>query len=267
MTASLAVATAQMPQSSQAGGQKKSSEPLVTHKLFVTKVQLSGTEVYDTFDEWYADMCDDFEIRLSGSKALMREAEAHTGEPLTTEVLLKHNTPSLALNVSKELFAVLKKKTIGQARNQLKALNDNEGLEAWRLIRANVCRKDGQRLQGEYGTLTYLARKNSQSSRTSPRCMCAGSLNSRSLQPSTQSIKLASIKRPTLFIALSQQKLRPILIEKKAHNSKPNQYSEFMAFIINLSRSAGFQKHALPKPLTANCSRGTSTDHASGTTS
>ena len=52
---------------------------------------------------------------------------------------------------------MLKRKTTGQARNQLKALAESQGLEAWRLIRANLCRKDGQRLQGEYDTLTTLA--------------------------------------------------------------------------------------------------------------
>ena len=48
------------------------------------------------------------------------------------------------------------RKTNLRARNQLKALKENEGLEAWRLIRANLSRKDNQRLQSEFDTLTTL---------------------------------------------------------------------------------------------------------------
>ena len=71
--------------------------------------------------------------------------------------MLDHDQPTLLMNVSRELFSVLKKKTVGQARNKLKALSENKGLEAWRLIAANLCRKDGQRLQGEFDVLTALA--------------------------------------------------------------------------------------------------------------
>ena len=119
------------------------------------KTSLSGEEAYDLFDEWYTDMSDDFELLIPGSKKIMMEAEKHS-RPITTDAFLTHANSSLALTTSRELFSVLKKKTTGQARNQLKALSENEGLEAWRLIRADFCRKDGQRLQGEYDTLTTL---------------------------------------------------------------------------------------------------------------
>ena len=70
--------------------------------------------------------------------------------------ILSRGDSAHVTNVSRELFSVFKKKTTGQARAQLKALSENEGLEAWRLIRTNLCRKDGQRLQNEFDTLTTL---------------------------------------------------------------------------------------------------------------
>ena len=138
------------------GSGKKSSEPLVCHKLIVNKNSLSGEEDYEAFDEWYLDMADDFEILLPGAKALLKDAETNK-ERITMQGIMARPDSAFATIVSRELFSVLKKKTIGQARAQLKALNENEGLEALRLMRANLCRKDGQRLQCEFDTLTALA--------------------------------------------------------------------------------------------------------------
>ena len=150
----IATATSMQPSSSgSSGGRPK--EPLVTHKLMLNKTALTGEEGYDSFDEWYSDMLDDFEILMAGSKQIMVEAEKDQS-PITMTRLLSHSQPQLATQVSRELFAVLKKKTTGQARSKLKALGENEGLEAWRLIRANLCRKDGQRIQGDFDTLTSL---------------------------------------------------------------------------------------------------------------
>ena len=133
----IAVATSMQPSSSgSSGGRPK--EPLVTHKLMLNKTALTGEEDYDSFDEWYSDMLDDFEILMAGSKQIMVEAEKDQS-PITMTRLLSHSSPQLATQVSRELYSVLKKKTTGQARSQLKALGENEGLEAWRLIRANRC--------------------------------------------------------------------------------------------------------------------------------
>ena len=44
----------------------------------------------------------------------------------------------------------MKKKTTGVARNQIKTLTETEGLEAWRLIRINLCNKDDQHVEAEY---------------------------------------------------------------------------------------------------------------------
>ena len=80
------------------------------------------------FDGWYADMSDNFELLIPGSKKIMMEAEKQS-QPITMDGILTHANSSLALTTSREFFSVLKKKTTGQARNQLKALSKNEGLE------------------------------------------------------------------------------------------------------------------------------------------
>ena len=128
---------------SSSGSGRKQGEPIVRHKLMLNKTLLSGEEDYDGFDEWYADMADDFEMILPGSEVIMQNAEKRSS-PMTINDIMSLNNSALGLTTSRELFQVLKKKTTGQARTHLKALNQNERLEAWRLIRVNLCRKDGQ---------------------------------------------------------------------------------------------------------------------------
>ena len=73
----------------------------------MNKTQLSGEEDYDGFDEWYADMVDDFEIILPGSKAIMQNAEKRTS-PMTIDDMMSLSNSALALTTSRELFQVLK---------------------------------------------------------------------------------------------------------------------------------------------------------------
>ena len=63
----------------------------------------------------------------------------------------------LVTKIPRELFTVLSKKTVGTARNQIKSLQLDDGLEGWRLLRLNLCKKDRQRLQKEYDQLMNLS--------------------------------------------------------------------------------------------------------------
>ena len=69
------IATIHASATSSGGSGRKTGEPIVCHKLMLNKNPLSGEEDYDGFDEWYADMADDFEIILPGSKLIMQDAE------------------------------------------------------------------------------------------------------------------------------------------------------------------------------------------------
>ena len=69
------IATIHAGATSSGGSGRKTGEPIVCHKRMLNKNLLSGEEDYDGFDEWYADMADDSEIILHGSKLIMTNAE------------------------------------------------------------------------------------------------------------------------------------------------------------------------------------------------
>ena len=56
---------------SSTGPGKKLNGPTVCHKLMLGKTSLSGSEDYDLFDDWYANMSDDSELLIPGSKKIM----------------------------------------------------------------------------------------------------------------------------------------------------------------------------------------------------
>ena len=72
--------------------------------------------------------------------------------------LLSHANAALATKISRELYVIFTKKTVvnTKARFEIQNLNENQGLEALRLIRLNLCKREGQRLQDEYEVGTAL---------------------------------------------------------------------------------------------------------------
>ena len=82
------------------GGGRKSNDPLVCHKLIFNKVSLSGEEDYDTFDEWFIDMADDFEILIPGSKPILQEAEKNM-QHVTMSGMLARTDSALVTNISR----------------------------------------------------------------------------------------------------------------------------------------------------------------------
>ena len=126
----------------------RTDEPIVVHKLIINKTALSGTESFEAIDEWYEDMATDVEMIIPGAKAILQDAEKMK-RPILTEDILGHAKSVLMSRVSREMYSVLKKKTTGSARNQIKTLSETDGLEAWRLIRVNLCNKDDQHIKAE----------------------------------------------------------------------------------------------------------------------
>ena len=100
----VALAASQNDQSS-GGPSKRSNEPLVTHKLLMNKAPLDGTESHDMFDDWYNDMADDFELRLPGSKAIMKLAEK-SNEQCNTDWMMRQENAGLACTVSTTICVV-----------------------------------------------------------------------------------------------------------------------------------------------------------------
>ena len=147
---------------------------------------------------------------------------------------------------------MLKKKTTGQARTQLKALNENEGLEAWRLIRVNLCRKDGQRLQGEFDTLTSLLPIKLTNFREFPTLHKRWESELAKFAAIDPEYKLGKFQRRNIIYRALPQEIRDDIDREQAHNQALSQYDALVDFVINLSRSNRHQKTAPPKPLTAN---------------
>ena len=57
----MAALSAKFSASSLGGGGGRSSEPIVTHKLMMSKSPLTGSKDIEAFDEWYEDMANDVE--------------------------------------------------------------------------------------------------------------------------------------------------------------------------------------------------------------
>ena len=81
---------------------------------------MNGTEDLDAIDTWHTDTEDNFEFLIPGAKELMKRGE-NSRSKITVQQLLAKTLRPLALSVSRKLYSLLKKKTTGQARNQMKA--------------------------------------------------------------------------------------------------------------------------------------------------
>ena len=53
------------------------------------------------------------------------------------------------LKVSRELFALMMNKTEDKAKSHVNALAPKDGLEALRMVKCHLSKRDGQRLQSE----------------------------------------------------------------------------------------------------------------------
>ena len=91
------------------GGARKSNEPIKCHNIMLNKVALSGEDDSDSFDEWFIDMTDDFEILMPGAKKIITELEK-SKQRITLQGLLTRSDAAFATTVSRELLSALKKK-------------------------------------------------------------------------------------------------------------------------------------------------------------
>ena len=46
------------------GGRSRTEEHLITHKLIINKLNLTGTKNIEAFDDWYQHMENDFELLI-----------------------------------------------------------------------------------------------------------------------------------------------------------------------------------------------------------
>ena len=247
----IALASAQTSSSTSGSSGKRTNEPLVTHKLFINKTPLDGTETHDVFDEWYADMADDFELLMPGSKVIMMAAEK-SKEVCTTDWMMKQDNPGLACATSRELYSVLKKKTNLRAKNQVKALGENQGLEAWRLIRTNLSRKDNQRLQNEFDTLTTLQKMKIEDFSNFSTLQTRWESELHRFATIDHEYALGKFQQRNILYRALPQEIQIDLDKEQSRDESLSQYDEMVKFLTNLSRTQRFQKTSTPKPFSAN---------------
>ena len=196
-------------------------------------------------------MADGFEIQIPGAKPILQEAEKNQ-QQITMSSMLARSDSAQVTNVSRAFFSVLKKKTAGQARDQLKPLSENEGLEAWRLIRANLCRKDGQRLQSEFDTLTTLIPIKIAGFQDFPTLHQRWESELTRFAAVDPEYKLGKFQKRNIIYRAPPQEIKADVDREQAHSQQLADYDELIKFVINLSRSYKYQKPSAPKPQTAN---------------
>ena len=140
----------------QTGSGPRSTDPLVTHKLIIGN-KITSDEGFTVIDSWIKELETDLEIILPGAKAIMVQAQT-SQHIIDSQQLLSHANAALATKIIRELYVIFTKKTIvnTKARFEIQNLNENQGLETLRLIRLNLCKREGQRLQDEYEVGTAL---------------------------------------------------------------------------------------------------------------
>ena len=248
----MATLSAKFSSSGPGGGGGRSSEPIVTHKLMMSKAPLTGSEDIEAFDDWYEDMANDFELLIPGAKLIMQEAEKDAG-PITLQKIRAHQNPDLALKISRELFSVLNKKTTLNARNQIKSLEENEGLEGWRLLRMNLHKKDRQRLQKEYDQLTDIGPIKIHDFKDFPDLHRRWEFELKKFTNIDADYNMGKFqKRNVLYRALPGEIQNEVDSVSARTESSLEDYDSFIEFVINLSRSWKYQKQVKPRPLTAN---------------
>ena len=247
----IAIASATSSTSSPGMSGKRTNEPMVTHKLLINKTSLDGSESHDVFDDWYTDMADDFELLMPGAKAIMKLAE-RSKEICNTEWMMKQDNAGLTCSISRELYSVLKKKTTLRARNQLKSLSENEGLEAWRLIRLNLSRKDGQRLQSEFDTLTSLPKMKVEDFSSFPSLQTRWESELLKFAAIDAEYRLGKFQQRNILYRSLPAEVQVDLDREQSRDEKLNEYDEMVKYLTSLSRTQRFQKTSAPKPFSAN---------------
>ena len=127
----------------QTGSGPRSTDPLVTHKLIIGKDKITGDEEFTVIDSWIKELETDLEIILPGAKAIMVQAQK-SQHIIDSPQLLSHANAALATKISRELYVIFTKKTVAntKARFDVQNLNENQILEALRLIRLNLCKRE-----------------------------------------------------------------------------------------------------------------------------
>ena len=236
----------------QTGSGPRSTDPLVTHKLIIGKDKITGDEEFTVIDSWIKELETDLEIILPGAKAIMVQAQK-SQHIIDSPQLLSHANAALATKISRELYVIFTKKTVvnTKARFEIQNLNENQGLEALRLIRLNLCKREGQRLQDEYEVGTALPKIKESDMQNLSGLLRRWEAEINKFEAIDKGYALGVFQRRNMiYRALPETVQREV--DKEVAKGQLQSYETFKEFVMNLSRSERYRRQAAPKPLTAN---------------
>ena len=237
---------------SSSASRSRPDEPIVVHKLLINKTPLNGTESFEAIDEWYEDMATDIEMILPGAKAILQAAE-QMKRPIVTQDMIEHKAGALASRVSKEMYSVLKKKTTGIARNQIKTLSETEGLEAWRLIRINLCNKDDQHVEADYKVKSKLPKLTMKNMSGLAELITRWEAEIKRVATIDDGYNRSNLqKKNAVYEAPPDELQRIVDIEVSKPGSNLRLYPQWIEFIKDWSRSYQCQQGYKPTPLTTH---------------
>ena len=252
MQQQIIVVSSQSANSSGIASGGRSNEPFVTHKLIMGKDKISGDEEFTVIDGWINELYTDLEIIMPGAKAIMKESEVHK-QVIDEPALMRHANSAMATKLSRELYVILSKKTTpnSKARFKLNGLTENQGLEALRRIRLNLCKREGPRLQDEYEASTTLPKIKESDMSNLQTLLRRWESEIEKFEALDPGYALGIFQRRNMvYRALSESCQKEI--DNEVGKGELTNYEGFMDFVINMSRHARYKKQSAPKPLTAN---------------
>ena len=133
----------------------------------------------------------------------------------------------------------------------MKPLQSTDGLEAWRLIRINLSKKDGQRSQAEYDVLTALPKLKSSDMLGLSNLLVRWEAELTRFEVIDVGYALGKFQRRNIiYRALPDEIQRDV--DKEVAKGQLGTYEEFMIFIKNMSASSRYRAAKPPQPLSAN---------------
>ena len=89
MRTQMITVSSQNANASGVGSGGRQNEPFVTHKLIISKDQITGDEEFTVIDEWFKDLLTDLETIMRGTKARMKASKNET-VPIDEAASMRH---------------------------------------------------------------------------------------------------------------------------------------------------------------------------------
>ena len=138
----------------------------------------------------------------------------------------------------------------------MKMLSENDGLEAWRLIRLNLCNKDDLHIEAEYKVKSKLPKMTTKEMGNLAELLTRWEGEIKRFAAIDTGYDLSSLqKKNAVYEFLPDEMQKVIDVEVSKPNSSIKLWPQWVEFIKDWSRSYQFQQHQKafkPTPLTAN---------------